>query len=223
MANNYTETPNTARDNVGNVGRDAAPYTGPRAAGADVVQNPRMVAPEDRVRWGPVWAGLLTALTVFLLLELLAYGLGLLTSTSSDGSIVASGASPWVSGVLGLIAFFLGGFIAERSSAARGGSPGLLNGFMVWALGTTLILVLSVLGLGSLFGALGNVAGEFLAAGGNVPTGGSVNVNPNQVAQVTQSAALGAFFSLLLSAIAAALGGLLGSPGRAAGFVGSGR
>jgi hypothetical protein len=187
------------------------------------VQNTHLVTPEDRVRWGPVWAGLLTALTTFLLLELLAYGLGVLTTTTRDGTIAASGASPWVSGVLGLIAFFLGGFIAERSSAARGGSAGLLNGFMVWALGTTLILLLSVLGLGSLFGALGNVAGQFVAAGGNVATAGSVNVNANQVAQITQSAALGAFFSLLLSAAAAALGGMLGSPGRAAGFLGSAR
>lgn len=212
MSNNFPETPNPARDNPRDLARDSTPYT-----------NPRMVTPEDRVRWGPVWAGLLTALTIFLLLELLAYGLGLLTTTTSNKTITASGASPWVSGVLGLIAFFLGGYIAERSSAARGGSPGLLNGFMVWALGTTLILVLSVLGLGSLFGALGNVAGQFIAAGGNVPSGSTVNVNANQVAQITQSAALGAFFSLLLSAGAAALGGLLGSPGRAAGFLGSAR
>jgi hypothetical protein len=45
-----------------------------------------------------------------------------------------------------------------------------------------------------------------------------VNVSGNQVANVTQSAALGAFFSLVLTAIAAALGGLLGSPGRTTGF-----
>jgi hypothetical protein len=94
---------------------------------------------------------------------------------------------------------------------------------MVWALGTTLILVLSVPGVGSLFGALGNVAGQFLAAGGNVPSGSSVNVNANQVAQVTQSAPLGAFFSLVLSAAAAALGGMLGSRGRPTGFLAAGR
>jgi hypothetical protein len=163
--------------------------------------------PRDNVRWGPVWAGLFTALTVFLVLELLAYGLGLLTTTTNAG-VSASDASPWISGVLGLIAFFVGGFVAERSSAARGGGAGLLNGFMVWALGTGLILVLSALGLGSLFGALGSAVGQIATPG---------NVNPARVAEISQSVALGAFFSLVISAIAAALGGLLGSMGTATG------
>lgn len=166
-----------------------------------------VAATRDSVRWGPVWAGLFTALTVFLVLELLAYGLGLLTTTTSAG-VSASDASPWISGVLGLIAFFVGGFIAERSSAARGGGAGLLNGFMVWALGTGLILVLSALGLGSLFGALGSAVGQIATPG---------NVNPARVSEISQSVALGAFFSLVISAIAAALGGLLGSIGTATG------
>lgn len=196
-----------------------SPLWTPGETRVDRVQQASVVDADDRIRWGPVWAGLLTTLTSFLLLELLAYGLGLLTTRSSDGSVAASGASPWVTGAIGLIAFFLGGYLAERSAAARGGGAGLLQGFIVWALATSLILTLSILGLGSLFGALGNVAGQFLAAGGNVNTPGNVNVNGNQVAQVTQAAALGAFFSLLLTAIAAALGGMLGSPGRAIGFM----
>ena len=174
---------------------------------ADEVPVTEVVSPQDRVRWGPVWAGLFTALTVFLVLELLAYGLGLLTTTSSTG-VTASGASPWISGVLGLIAFFVGGFLAERSSAARGGGAGLLNGFMVWALGTGLILVLSALGLGSFFGALGSAVGQVTPLG---------NVNPTRVAAISQNVALGAFFSLVIAAIAAALGGMLGSTGSATG------
>jgi len=34
-------------------------------------------ARRDSIRWGPIWAGLITALTTFLLLQLLAIGLGL--------------------------------------------------------------------------------------------------------------------------------------------------
>jgi hypothetical protein len=189
----------------------------PDEPGAEVIQMAQVITPEDRVRWGPVWAGLLTTLTLFLVLELLAYGLGLLTS-NNNGTVGASGAAPWITGVLGLIAFFVGGYVAEWAAAARDGGSGLLNGFIVWALATSLILVLSILGLGSLFGALGTAIGQFLAAGGHVSAPGGVSVSGNQVANVTQSAALGAFFSLVLTAIAAAVGGLLGSPGRAAGF-----
>ncbi len=186
----------------------AAPVAPTRVDARDTSAPVTEVAsPQDRVRWGPVWAGLFTALMVFLVLELLAYGLGLLTVTTSAG-VTASNASPWISGVLGLIAFFVGGFLAERSSAARGGTAGLLNGFMVWALGTGLILVLSLLGLGSLFGALGSAVGQIATPG---------NVSPTRVAELSQSVALGAFFSLVISAIAAALGGMLGSAGSATG------
>jgi hypothetical protein len=64
-----------------------------------------------------------------------------------------------VSAILGLIAFFVGGAVAGMTSAVRGAVPGLVNGFLVWALGTVLILLLSALGLGQVFGALGNVVG----------------------------------------------------------------
>lgn len=42
----------------------------------DVEHTTRVVAPRDRIRWGPIWAGLLTVLGVFLLLSVLAIGIG---------------------------------------------------------------------------------------------------------------------------------------------------
>ncbi|HEX8035288.1 MAG TPA: hypothetical protein VF510_15645, partial [Ktedonobacterales bacterium] len=66
----------------------------------ELVQETQVVAPRDRVRWGPIWAGLLTTFTSFLLLALLAYGLGLLTNDGRSGTGV-SGASPWVTAIIG--------------------------------------------------------------------------------------------------------------------------
>ncbi|MGE5334774.1 MAG: hypothetical protein ACM3N4_08760 [Nitrososphaerota archaeon] len=176
------------------------------------------VAPaRDAVRWGPVWGGLLSGFAVFLVLELLAYGIGLLTTTGSNGGIAASSASPWITGVLSLVAFFVGGYIAERSAAVRGTGAGLINGFMVWALGVGLILAFSILGVGSLFGALGNAIGQVLASGGRITTPG--NINSGVVANVSQNVALGAFIWLVVSAIVAAIGGWLGSIGRATGYL----
>jgi hypothetical protein len=86
----------------------------------------------------------------------------------------------------------------------------------VWALGTVLILVLSALGLGQIFGALGSVVGQLGLFGpggasipGNVPNN-VPNVDPAQIASAVRNGAIGAFFGLLISAIAAALGGFLG-------------
>jgi hypothetical protein len=166
-------------------------------------------ARRDSIRWGPIWAGLITALTTFLLLQLLAIGLGLVdVGPGSDGG------GGWVPGLIGLIAFFTGGAVAGMTSAIRGPGSGLLNGFMVWALGTVLILLLSALGLGQLFGALGNVAGQVgpgaLGSAAQSAQGAAPNVSPQEAEQALQTGAIGAFFGLLLSALASMLGGLLG-------------
>ena len=197
--------------------RARVPVDAPEMAPAPVVAPATAVVPaRDRVRWGPIWAGLIATLTSFLVLESLALGLGLLTSTNGNGGV--SAANPWVSGIAALIAFFIGGWVAEATSAVRGTGAGILNGLMVWGLGTTLFLLLSVAGLGTLFGALGNVIGQFLAANGGAGINpGNVNVNGSQVTQITQAAGWGAFITLVLTAILAALGGLVASRGRAIG------
>jgi hypothetical protein len=151
---------------------------------------------------------LITALVTFLLLQLLAIGLGLVgVGPQNQGS-------PWVPAIVGLIAFFTGGSVAGMTSAVRGAATGFLNGLLVWALGTVLILLLSALGLGQIFGALGNVVGQLglLQQGGlNIPNNPNLpNVDPQQVAQTVRNGALGAFFGLLISALASALGGYLG-------------
>ena len=60
-----------------------------------------------------------------------------------------------------LVAFFTGGSVAGMTSAMRGAVTGALNGFLVWALGSVLILLLSALGLGQLFGTSGRLVGQF--------------------------------------------------------------
>jgi len=87
--------------------------------------------PGDRVRWGGIWAGTLTAFTLFVVLEFLGVGLGVISvgqGMNSTGVISTL--------IAGLIAFFIGGWVAESTSAARGFSSRLLTGFMVWALVT---------------------------------------------------------------------------------------
>lgn len=184
----------------------------PGAAG-EFVQSTQVIEARDRVRWGPIWAGVLTTFTSFLILEFLGVGLGLISPTNGNAGLTTG----ITSAIVGLIAFFLGGWVAEATSVARGGAPGLLNGFLVWALAVSLILVLSVLGLSTLFGALGNVAGQFLAAGHTVTTPSVGGVSGSQVSSVTQTAGWSGFISMIISALAATLGGLVASRGRAIG------
>src|SRR5262245_53988136 len=70
---------------------------------------------QDLVRWGPIVAGLVTALTSLVLLGLLGIGIGL--STLNTGANAAQGTIPTDAGrnsaawaaISGLVAFFLGG------------------------------------------------------------------------------------------------------------------
>ena len=160
----------------------------------------------DGVRWGPVWAGLLTALSSFLLLELLFYGLGWLTI--DPGASTPGNNAGWVSGILALVAFFLGGLVAGATAMYKGLSSGLLHGFLVWALGVLAILFLTLFGGGALLGSFADLIDKFL----NLRQTASVNpAEATTLAETTKDAALPAFFCLALPLAASMLGGLIGS------------
>jgi hypothetical protein len=161
----------------------------------------------DRVRWGPIWAGLITALATFLLLTVAAVAIGAQAVDSGAEGDAAGTASGIASAIIALLAFFVGGFIAARTAGVIGRGYGALNGFLVWALGVVLILALAALGLGSLFGASGDLFAQYREMGQPTAEG----VDPNAVVEGIRNGSLGAFLGMLLPAIAAALGGLMGS------------
>ena len=165
----------------------------------------------DRVRWGPIIAGLLTALATFLLLSLLAVAIGAQTVAGGQAQQnpgAAGTASAITTAVIGLLSFFVGGFVAGRTAGVRNRADGALNGFLVWALVIPLTLILAGLGLGAVLGAAGDVFGQYRNLGGG---GGGANVDPGRVAEGIRNSALGAFLGMVLPAIAAAVGGFLGA------------
>jgi hypothetical protein len=74
-------------------------------------------------------------------------------------------------------------------------------------LGVVLILALAAFGPGSLFGTSGELFGQYRQMGQPQPEG----VDPNQVVEGIRNSSIGAFIGMLLPAVAAAAGGLLGS------------
>jgi hypothetical protein len=181
------------------------------AAGAPLATAAVALADQrDRIRWGPIWAGTVATFVVFLLLEVLLVGLGLLTPITTATSGNPGLTSAIVTAIVGLIAFFVGGWLAGATSSVRGTDAGVLDGLMVWGLAVTLLVGLSFLGLSSIFGVLGNIIAQFLGSG-RVITNPGVPVNPGAVASTAQGAALGVFLGLVLSGVAAALGGWVAS------------
>ncbi len=194
---------------------DARGISAPNQDVDDVVQQTtQVITPRDRVRWGPIWAGLLSALSLFLLLNVLALAIGATSvepGTNVGDAAKLGGIAP---AIIGLLAFFFGGWVAARTAAVRGRGNGIFNGFLVWALGTVLAVALATFGLGSLLGAAGDFAGQITSLGQQAAN----NVDPaeaarnrEQIANNIRDGALGTFGALGLPALAATIGGALGA------------
>ena len=173
----------------------------------------------DRVRWGPIWAGLLTALTSLLLLGLLGVAIGL--TGLNAGTAAAQGGPPPEAGrnsaiwgaIAGILSFLLGGYIAGRTAAVFHRGWGAFNGAMVFLLAVPLILWLASQGLGGILGNLGAFAGDL----GNQARQAAGDAQPIDVARAAERArntAWGALAGSLLGLGASALGGWLGTAGR---------
>jgi hypothetical protein len=159
---------------------------------------------QDGVRWGPIWAGLLTALTSFLLLELLFYWLGWLD--------LAGNSSGLTTGILALVAFFLGGLVAGATTIWKGLFSGLLHGFLVWALGVVAFIALTFFGGSALLGSFGSLSNDLGVGPQQVQSTTNVtNSEANQVTNTAKDASGPAFWGLFLPLASSMLGGLIGS------------
>ncbi len=182
----------------------------------------------DRVRWGPIWAGLFTALTTLIILSLLGVAIGL---TAVDPRAAAQGGPPPGLGIgaaiwgalTAIVAFLLGGWVAGWTAAVFDRKWGALNGALVFVVAVPATLLLAGLGLGTLLGALGSFAGALNIDPSQVQSAvqgaasqtqqATAQTQPADAAQAAQAARTGAWgtlIGLLVGLGASALGGLLG-------------
>ena len=161
----------------------------------------------DRVRWGPIWAGLVVALAVNVLLQLALVALGAL-GLGEEGGGLPEGAL--LSALAALIAFFVGGLVAGASSMWRDGDDGLFHGIVLWALAVVAVLLLSVLGGGLALGATSDVADD-LGIGGAGDGEVEVDLESDEGRERAESAAGATLVGLALTLAAAAAGGAAGA------------
>jgi hypothetical protein len=192
-----------------------------------------MNTPTDRVRWGPIFAGLLCTLTTLAILSVLGLAIGA-TSYDADDRLrsFGIGAGIWAA-VSALIAFFVGGMLSARTSATAGRNNAILQGAMVWMVAVPLLayMMMGLVGTTARFtnsavntaaqvsNATVNAAQPAVAA---APTAEQVKAQAQQLAtpenveaarQATAKAAWGTLLSLVLGLGAAAAGGMVGVHG----------
>lgn len=119
---------------------------------APVQMRATAITPIDRVRWPAVFAGIFAAISLLLVLSVLGVAIGFSAYDRGDNPRNYLMGAGWWAAISALIAFAFGGWFAARTSAARGGPNGMINGAMVWAVAVPLSLALftgSVASLGS--------------------------------------------------------------------------
>lgn len=186
-----------------------------------------------RVVWGALFAGVVMAFTVQLLMGILGVSIGAKTVDAiGEAEGLGLGALLWL-GVTMLVSFFAGGWTAARLAGIPRRTESVLHGVLSWGLSTIMIVAFVGTAAGGLFkgvsSLLSNVAQSPSAvnqlsaaarkAGEAVQRQGGVDQALDQAKQAGQEAAgpisggsFAGFLVLLLSGAAAAWGGALGTP-----------
>lgn len=174
-----------------------AQIVAPRPAGGAGTQM------RDRVRWGPVWSGLIVTVATYVLLQLALIASGAYEAAIGQVEGVNEGAM--LSGIVGLVAFLLGGLVAGATALWKDAVNGALHGIVMWALAVVALIGMAILGGGFAAGAVGEVANQFDR---------DVTVEDFDAAQAGESAreASGvALLALTLALVAAVAGGVAGA------------
>ena len=192
--------------------------------GEDVILEPTASSPvvdyHDRVRWGPIIAGLVTALATQLVLSAIGAAIGLsnIGGSSAPGSTAGNlGSAVGIWSIISLlISLFVGGWITSRASGPMNRSTALLNGAILWAATLALGSWLLASGVSGAFGIAASNAGEAInqvqQGGVNVPNK-APNIDNQQASNIANNAskvgwsiAFGSLLGLVASMIGASAG-----------------
>jgi MFS family permease len=158
----------------------------------EVLTGSTDVARSDLISWSSIVAGVITAFGLFVLFGAIAVAAGLESADTpykygeAIGSIIA--------GLLGVLAFVVGGFVAAWTAHIDEADSAITHGFLVWALFVVLLVLMIALGAGA---ALGSAAGVLST---------SVDkLTPDQL----QTAGWGTVFAMVIALASSILGALL--------------
>jgi hypothetical protein len=122
----------------------------------------------NKVSWGAIFAGVVVALVIQVLLTMLGAGIGIATLDPTTGDNPAASAFSIVAGIWyllsGIASALGGGYVAARMSGKTNATTGAFHGLITWAFTTLLILYMLTSTVGSLVG--GAFSGLGSAIGG---------------------------------------------------------
>jgi hypothetical protein len=146
----------------------------------------------SRVNWGAVFAGLVIATALQVVLTVLGAAIGLTALEGEDsGRAFGIGTGLWAL-LIPVVTLFIGGMIAGRLATVRDRAGGFIHGALVW--GLSLLLATYLLGsgasrvLGGVLDLAGNLTGGAVAAAGSVASRSDVDANAVEQARARAEA-----------------------------------
>jgi ABC-type transport system involved in multi-copper enzyme maturation permease subunit len=188
-------------------------YTEPGTNTNRVVETFAIADDRDRIRWGPIIAGIFVAIATQLILSALGAAIGLRVGETGG----AVGIGIW-SIVSLLLALFIGSWVAASGSAPMNRKSALLQGLILWATTLAISAWLLASGVTGAFGVAASNVGEVLnqvqQPGGATLPNQVPNVSNNQlkqVADVSTKAAWSFIIGSLLGLVASLIGATAGA------------
>lgn len=175
---------------------------------------------KDRIRWGPILAGIFVAIATQLILSALGAAIGL--TVGSTGGAVGVGIWSIISLLLSL---FIGSWVAAAGCSPMNKKTAMLHGLILWATTLAISAWLLASGVSGAFGVAASNAGEVLnqvqQPGGISLPNQVPNVPDNKLAQVADGSAkaawsfiIGSLLGLAASLIGASIGAKKSRPVR---------
>jgi hypothetical protein len=138
-----------------------------------------------RVSWGGIWAGVLAATAVLVLLTALGVAVGAtaVDPGSGDSATMGIGAGIWA-GLTLLAALFVGGLVSTRVGAIFDSTTSVFQGALVWVVSVLLLAYLAASGITMVAGGALRLVGGVGAAVGAVAAGQEGDVAAGTVDQI---------------------------------------
>ncbi|CCM79491.1 hypothetical protein [Rhizobium mesoamericanum] len=152
------------------------PATSRLPGDADYVADPRLTASHHKISWGAVFAGVILALSTQFLLNLLGVGIGAAVLDPATSDNPAASTFSIVGGLwfvaAGIVAAYIGGYVASRLSGRPDKFTGGFHGVTAWGVTTLVVLYMLTTSVGALVG--GAFSGLSSVVGGVSQTAASV-------------------------------------------------
>jgi hypothetical protein len=136
-----------------------------------ILERDRLGGVFARFSWQGILAGVVLALAIHLMLSLLGAGIGAATvdprSEQNPAAGLGVGSAVWL-GLTTIIAMFVGGWVAARTSAAFRSGDGMLHGAVVWGATTLVALYFLTSTIGGLISGTTGLISTAVSGGAEV-------------------------------------------------------